>query len=117
MLEFVVIVESNADARTATKLAERVLLEKIEWLEPEILHNLLQWRGLEADTEHSYWKDTNTIIAKAKEAGLPIPRYLGRSKTGASKTDGAAAMKILNLVRLLVIKSIVRFELFCSFET
>lgn len=28
MIEFVVIVESSADARTATKLAERVLVDK-----------------------------------------------------------------------------------------
>jgi hypothetical protein len=33
MSEFVVIVESRADSEIATKLAERVLLEKIEWLE------------------------------------------------------------------------------------
>ena len=36
MLEFAVIVESGADARTATKLAERVLIEKVNWLEPDL---------------------------------------------------------------------------------
>ena len=35
MVEFIVIVESGADARTATKLAERILVEKVDWLENE----------------------------------------------------------------------------------
>ncbi len=35
MIEFIVIVESGADAETATKLAERVLVEKIDWLDNE----------------------------------------------------------------------------------
>jgi len=35
MTEVVVIVESRADAETATKLAERILIEKIDWLESE----------------------------------------------------------------------------------
>jgi len=35
MIEFVVIVESSADARTATKLADRILVQKIDWLDAE----------------------------------------------------------------------------------
>ena len=31
MIEFVVIVESSADARTATKLAAHLLADKIDW--------------------------------------------------------------------------------------
>jgi hypothetical protein len=100
MLEFVVIVESSADARTATKLAERVLIEKIDWLEP-VLQDLFRWSGLEAETEHSCWKDIGGILDRAKASGLRIPKFLGHSKTGALKADGAAAMKILNLVRVL----------------
>ena len=45
MIEFVVIVESSADARTATKLADRLFVDKIDWLEPEILQHLVQWSG------------------------------------------------------------------------
>jgi hypothetical protein len=40
MIEVVVIVESRMDAVTATKLAERILVEKIDWLEPESLQHL-----------------------------------------------------------------------------
>ncbi len=101
MLEFVVIVESSADARTATKLAERVLVEKVDWLEPDLLENLFQWQGLEEKTEHSCWKDIGSIIECAKASGLHIPRYRDHRNTEPLKADGASAMKILNLIRLL----------------
>jgi hypothetical protein len=104
MTEVIVIVESRADAITATKLAERVLVEKVEWLEPESLQHLFQWSGLELGTEYSFWKDTNDIIVRAKKDGIPMPRFLGHGKTGALKADGAAAMKILNLVKLIHLK-------------
>jgi len=101
MIEFVVIVESSADARTATKLANRVLVEKIDWLEDEQLQYIFGWSGLEAGTEHSCWKDIKQIIFNSKDLGFHPPRFLGHGKDGALKSDGAAAIKILNLVRFL----------------
>ncbi len=101
MIEFVVIVESSADARTATKLADRVLVEKVDWLDDEQLQYLFQWSGIQENTEYSCWKDINQIITFFKSLGFRLPRYLGHGKDGALKTDGAAAIKILNLVRFL----------------
>ncbi len=102
MIEFVVIVESSADARTATKLADRTLVQKIDWLDPEMLQHLYQWSGLEAGTENSCWKNINQIIDNFQQSlGFRPPRYLGHRKDGALKADGAAAIKILNLVRFI----------------
>ena len=102
MIEFVVIVESSADARTATKLADRLLVEKIDWLEPEMLQHLFQWSGLEAGTDNSCWKNINQIIDNFQQSlGFRPPRYLGHRKDGVLKADGAAAIKILNLVRFI----------------
>lgn len=101
MTEVIVIVESRADAQTATKLAERVLVEKVDWLEPELLQNLFRWSGLEVGTEHSCWRDISNIMQRAKESGQPIPKFLGHRKSGALKADGAATIKILKLVRFL----------------
>jgi hypothetical protein len=103
MIEFVVIVESSADARTATKLAERILVEKIDWLEPEMLQHLVQWSGLEAGTENSYWKNISHIIEREKESGFQPPRFLRRDKQGQKtlQPDGANTIKILNLVSYL----------------
>jgi hypothetical protein len=97
MREFIVIVEDIADARTATTLAERILVEKVDWLERDQLQYLFQWRGLEENTKHSCWKDIKSITERAKESGIKLP--LTRSKEG--KFDGAASIKILTLVRYL----------------
>ncbi|MCY7385249.1 MAG: hypothetical protein LH628_22250 [Microcoleus sp. CAN_BIN18] len=102
MIEFVVIVESSADARTATKLADRILVQKIDWLDAEMLQHLYQWSGLEAGTENSCWKNINQIIENFQQSlGFRPPRYLGHRQDGALKADGAAAIKILNLVRFI----------------
>jgi hypothetical protein len=101
MIEVVVIVESRMDAVTATKLAERVLVEKVEWLEPENLQHLFKWSGLDAGTEYSCWKSLDDIMNRAEQDGIPKPRYLGHAKTGVLKADGAAALKILKLSKLL----------------
>ncbi|MFN6479804.1 hypothetical protein [Nostoc sp. DedQUE07] len=67
MIEFIVIVESGADARTATKLAERILMEQIDWLEPELIKDIFNWSGLQVGTEHSCWSDVTKIIDDAKD--------------------------------------------------
>ncbi|MDJ0514737.1 MAG: hypothetical protein QNJ74_00270 [Trichodesmium sp. MO_231.B1] len=97
MNEFIVIVESSADARTATKLGDRLLVEKVDWLEAEQLRDFFHWSGLEENTEHSCWKDIKRII---ENSGVKIPKTR-RGKSGVTKTDGAAARKILNFVSYL----------------
>ena len=103
MIEFIVIVESGADARTATKLAERVLKEKFDWLDDDILKHCFQWTGLESGTEFSCWRDIIKIIDDAKSQIKYKPaRFLGHNSKGEPlKADGAASIKILNLVRFL----------------
>jgi len=97
MIEFVVIVESSADARTATKLAERLLVEKIDWLEPELLQHLFQWSGLEAGTDNSCWKNIDDITKRfSNQFKLPTIRSNGRFKT-----DGQSANKIMKLISFL----------------
>ena len=100
LIEFIVIVESSADARTATKLAERVLVEKIDWLDAEMLQHHFQWSGLEAGTDNSCWKNINYIIEREKESGFQPQRFLRRDKKGQKtlQPDGANTIKILNLV-------------------
>ena len=102
MIEFIVIVESGADARTATKLAELVLQEKFDWLDDDILQHCFQWTGLEEGTEFSCWRDITKIIDNAKSQIKYKPsRFIGHSKGEPLKADGAASIKILNLVRFL----------------
>lgn len=103
MIEFIVIVESSADARTATKLGDRILVETVEWLEPDTLEHLFRWSGLEENTEYSCWKDIGSILENFKEQGLRLPRFIGRGRYGSPplKADGASSIKVLNLIRFL----------------
>jgi hypothetical protein len=100
MPEFIVIVESRADAEISTKLAERVLLEKVEWLEPDTLDHLIQWSGLELGTEHSCWKNISDIIEHFSNE-FKFPRIRSNGKL---KTDGKAASKVMKLISFLQYK-------------
>lgn len=103
MVEFIVIVESSADARTATKLAERILVEKVDWLEDDNLQYFFLWSGLQNGTQHSCWSDVQKIIDDAKEQlKYKPPRFLGHyRKDEPFKADGANSYKCLTLVRFL----------------
>lgn len=97
MIEFVVIVESSADARTATKLAERLLVDKIEWLEHETLQYHFQWSGLEAGTDNSCWKNIDDITKRFSDKfKFPTIRSNGRFKS-----DGQSANKIMTLISFI----------------
>jgi hypothetical protein len=97
MIEFVVIVESSADARTATKLAERLFVDKIDWLEHETLQYHFQWSGLEAGTENSCWKNIDDITKRLSDKfKFPTIR-----SNGKFKSDGQSAHKIMTLIRFL----------------
>ena len=100
MIEFVVIVESSADARTATKLADRILVQKIDLLAPEILQHHFQWSGLEAGTENSCWKNIDEITKRLSDKfKFPTIR-----SNGKFKSDGQSANKIMKLISSLQYK-------------
>jgi hypothetical protein len=100
--EFIVIGESSADARTATKLAERVLIEQIDWLEPGQIIYFFKWSGLLEGTEFSCWRDLDRITQQLELSGLKLPRYLGHCTEGVPfKADGASTVKILKIVSFL----------------
>lgn len=97
MIEFVIIVESEADFRTASELANRIIVEQIEWIEP-YLSQLLQWRGLSTSTNFTCWKDVKVAYDEMRTQGIHLPRFLGGRGQGA---DFAASSKILNMIERL----------------
>lgn len=97
--ELIVIVESGADARTATKLAERILIEKVDWLEDDTLQYYFQWSGLDQGTEYSRWDKIDSIVESFKSSGLKVPKYRGHHSNGVPlKADGATSRKVMKLV-------------------
>jgi hypothetical protein len=53
-----IVCESPADRRTAADLADRVLCEHVDWLEPESLEFHRHWQGLEENSSHLEWHET-----------------------------------------------------------
>ncbi len=54
---FAVVCEAPADRETATGLADRVLCQEIEWIEPDNLELHRRWRGLEERALHLEWHE------------------------------------------------------------
>ena len=98
MTEFVIIVESEADFRTASELANRIFIEQIEWIEP-YLPQQLQWRGIVGETKFTCWKDIRSIYDEMKSRGTRLPRYLGGRAQGH---DYAASTKVLHIIDSLL---------------
>lgn len=63
-----VVCEARADQRTACNLADRVFVEQIDWLEPEMLETQRRWRGLSSE-EGSYLKWA-AVRTEAERVGL-----------------------------------------------
>lgn len=97
MVEIVVIVESAADFRTGTKLAERVIIENVDWIDEDIFEHCVVWSGLLPESDHSCWRDVKSIFASFKADGLKLPRP--RERQGRS--DGATTKRVLRLIRAL----------------
>jgi hypothetical protein len=55
-VKFAVVCEAEADFRTATKLAERVLIEKLSWLE-EVLETCPIWHGMDEGRPYLLWRE------------------------------------------------------------
>ncbi|HYO69199.1 MAG TPA: hypothetical protein VEU33_24275, partial [Archangium sp.] len=53
--EFGIVCEARADRDTACGLADRVLLEEVSWLDPEMLDAVRQWRGTTPETSFLKW--------------------------------------------------------------
>jgi hypothetical protein len=86
--EFGVVCEGPADEFAACTLADRVLLERIHWLEPELLGSVRKWRGQAPDEKFLKWSNVKT---RAGEAGIKI---FGRFD---DKPDALSARKALLL--------------------
>lgn len=100
MLEFVIIVESEADYRIASELAQRVIIEQLPWLEEHLVETF-QWSGLQASTLFSCWRDLDKIKQEAVARGIHLPRFLGHKQPQSLRADGASALKALTLLTQL----------------
>jgi len=66
---FAVVCEADADRRIACDLADRVLFENVDWLEPETKADFFCWCGLDAVTGHLSWR---TVSNEARRRRIPF---------------------------------------------
>ena len=86
---FAVVCEARADQLTACGLADRVLLEGVDWLEEELLDSSRNWRGETPGEEFLKWA---RVKDRAAERGI---RTFGRFD---DRPDALSARKALLLL-------------------
>jgi len=72
--EFAVVCEARADQLTACGLADRVMLEEIDWLTPDLLERVRRWRGAESRSEEQFvrWQNVRQVLTHRR-----IPSIFG----------------------------------------
>lgn len=60
-ISIAVVCEAEADRRTATGLADRILLERCDWLEDDWIDGCREYRGLEADEPFLRWDKVHEL--------------------------------------------------------
>lgn len=91
-LALAVVYEAPADFRTATELADRVLIEAIDWLEPELIEHQRSWLG-EHGGDSLTWKRVKQL---ALDKGIVATGHFD-GKSG--EPDAAAARRAFRLLR------------------
>jgi hypothetical protein len=91
-LRFAVVHEAEADFRTATELADRVLLEAIDWLDEDLLVGQRTWLAETAGGRRLTWKGIKRL---ARDAGI---RAHGHFDGEPGLPDAAAARRAILLL-------------------
>lgn len=84
-----VVHEADPDLETATELADRALIESVDWLDTDILTNQRVWLSKAVHGERLTWKG---IIRLAREAGI---RAYGHFQGQPGQPDAAAARRAI----------------------
>jgi hypothetical protein len=93
-VRFAVVHEAPTDFQTATELADRVLVEAIEWLDEDLLAHQREWVAETAAGDRLTWKGIKQL---AHNAGM---RIHGHFDGEPGLPDAAAARRaILYLLR------------------
>ncbi len=92
MLSIAVVCEADADFRTASCLADRALVDAVDWLEPEHLKSCRSWQGLESSNSFLKWSELKTF---ARQFNIAVHGHFGGEP---AKPDARAAKRSLRLL-------------------
>jgi len=89
---FAVVCEATVDLRLSSGLADRVLCQQVEWIDPASLDLHRKWRGLEESASHIEW---HWVSKLAKQLNI---RAHGHFRDEPGTLDAAMARKALLLL-------------------
>ena len=93
-LAFAVVCEAKADFRTATTLAERVIRDRVDWIDEDSFVHCPLWHGRDQGTPYILWTEINKL---ADAAGLP--RIHGHFDGAPGEHDAKTARRALQLFK------------------
>ena len=93
---FAVVHEAEADLQTATELADRALIEAIDWLDEEQISHQREWVGTVEGESRLTWK---AIKELARDAGI---RARGHFDGKPGEPDAAAARRAILYLKAAV---------------
>lgn len=91
---FAVVYENTADFHTATELADRVLVESIDWIKanPELLEHQREWLSRSVDGGPLTWKNIKQL---AQQTGI---KAHGHFNGQSGEADAAAARRAIRFL-------------------
>lgn len=96
MISIVVVCEASADFQLASTLADRVLCERVEWIEADLLPHLRAYRGLSESEAFLRW-DRADDEARARNI-----RVHGGFPDGPAELEAKMVRRAIRLVRFVV---------------
>jgi len=92
--QFVVVCEAEADFAIATHLAERVIIEQVDWIDEDQLQNCPLWVNLDRTTRFLKWKDVKELATQES-----IPPILAAFEGRRGEPDARNAKRALQLFK------------------
>lgn len=89
-----VVCEAHADRRVACELADRVLVEQVSWIEPEVLDDYRDWRGLQPG---SSFLDIHQVPHLARERGIKVRGFFDNEPGGPRAAVARKALVLLTV--------------------
>ncbi len=108
-----VVVEDKPDFTTGTTLADRMLCEKVNWLESELLEHVRVYRGLSNETSYVQWTDDRlkTGAFGKNHFGPQAGHFQSRSGVREPAADDAlATRRVLIQMKLAGVEVVLLFR-------
>ncbi len=91
---FLVVCESEADFRMVTRLVERVIRERVEYVDDDLLQSCPIWFDLDQNTPFLKWTEIKKVAAREN-----IPAVRGEFDGRGGGYDARNAVRVFRLFK------------------